>query len=398
MKTLICALLLSLAGSPALAAGSDDAFAAGAAGVVELLRNGRPAGQPFIKPATQESGIFDPIYRSQAPLIKMIKKVRPSVVVLLAGGDETGKGAAFCTGFFVDTARILGRKTLIATNAHCVEALAVGAEVKVGLYDGSDARPKMTGGRILAFGSSDHAKDIAFVELLDRSLDRPGLPLWHKLDSGEQVVAIGHPRGLTYSVSMGVVSAQQRAQLDSHFILDSIQIDAAVNPGNSGGPLFNLWGSVVGINSMIHSQSGGFEGLAFALPAQYIERALRQYQRTGDLVPGSLWMALGPKKENGKLAVQKVVDNGPAAQAGLLAGDEVLSIDGIDLASQDPAAATLALIAHVKYLSPGEKTALKVRRGAEVLAITATVRKAIKPGEERPKWAPIPPKPQPKSK
>ncbi len=426
---LLLALSVALgAALPAAAQSSDDSFAAAfgairraVAGPTDTIKN-----RNLFRLATQETGPNDPLLLAQKPLLDMIKKVEPSVVFLvmdIPSDAEKGKsaadvptvpapaapapmpqpeapkkkkkgGQALCTGFFTDSSKYLTRASVITTNSHCVEKLAVGAEISVGLYDGNDNRPKMTKGKILAFGDSNSAKDIAFVELKDASLDRRPLPLWSKLDVGETVIAIGNPLGLTFSVSKGIISALERDNLHGSFVLDANQSDVAVNPGNSGGPLFNMWGSVVGINTMIASQSGGFEGISLSVPAKYIIEAMKQFQRTGNLKIGALQVVLGPGEKESILSIQSVVPGGPAEAAHLQAKDEIVSVDGIDLSALDPVSAQKTFLAHVKYMSPGEKVKLTVRRAGQSVAIEATLGEPKAPEPERPEWAPIPPKPK----
>jgi serine protease Do len=407
MKMKISALLavvlaLAAATATARAQSSDADFSAQLGGARGLIQNEKQLGARGVVKTTQETGPNDPLLLMQSPLINLIKKVEPSTVFLVIevssssarGAASAGKGGtALCSGFFVDPKPYSNRIGIIATNSHCVEMKTVGDDIMVGLYDGNDNRPKMLKGRVLAYGDSSAAKDVAFVELQDLSQSRRPLPLWSKLDVGEQVVAIGNPLGFTFTVSAGIVSALDRDRVESQFVLSADQTDVPVNPGNSGGPLFNMWGSVVGINAMIASQSGGFEGISFTVPARWVGEALKQYARTGDLKMGSLQILLGPDKDTKKLSVQKVTAGGPADNAHVLAKDELVSIDGIDLSSMDPEDAMTELVGHVKYMSPGETTTLVVRRdGAE-----QTIRVVLgKPAPIRPAWAPIP-KPAPKS-
>jgi|GEM_PF-2204209 len=407
MNTKISAVLtLALAALPApgRAQSSDFDFSKQLGGARLLIQQEKQLNRPGFVKITQETGPKDPILLAQAPLLNLIKKVEPSTVFLVvAESTASSRGAisdvkgktALCSGFFVDAKPYSSRVGLIATNSHCVEMKKVGDEIQIGLYDGNDNRPKMLKGRVLAYGDSSAAKDVAFVELQDLSQDRPPLPLWSKLDVGEEVVAIGNPLGFTFSVSRGIVSALDRDHIDSQFVLSADQTDAAVNPGNSGGPLFNMWGSVVGINAMIASESGGFEGISFTVPARFVGMAIRQFARTGDLKMGSLQVTLGPDKDAKKLTIAKVVAGGPAARANVLANDEVVRIDDVALDSMDPEDATREVVAHVKYMSPGETTQLVVRRDGALLTIPVTLGEPVKPEPERPQWAPIP-KPAPK--
>jgi S1-C subfamily serine protease len=288
----------------------------------------------------------------------------------------------------------LGRTSIITTNSHCVEKLPVGAEIEIGLYNGNDNRPKMTKGKVLAYGNSKAAKDIAFVELVDKSLDRRPLPIWTKLDKGETVVAMGNPLGMTFSVSKGIVSATGRDRLSSEFVLDQNQSDVAVNPGNSGGPLFNMWGSVVGINSMIATQSGGFEGISLSLPAGYITLAMQQYKRTGNLQPSAMQLEVAASTTTNALTAGKASPGGPAEAAKIQPGDLILGVDGKDFAGLEPEEAMKAFLVYVKYHSPGEIITVKVKRGAQSLALPVTLAAPKPPEEPRPEWAPIPPNPK----
>ncbi len=397
MKNILSPLALALAlVVPASAGSSDSDFAASLGTIGEHLIGRAKAHNGGYKLMTQETGPNDPILLAQKPLLDMIKKVEPSVVflVMTVPNEENAKkpGHGICTGFFTDAMKELGRPSIITTNSHCVEKMAVGAEIEVGLYTGNDNRPKMTKGRVLAYGSSEAAKDIAFIELLDPTLNRRPLPLWSKLDRGEQVIAIGNPLGMTFSVSRGIISALERDRLSSSFVLEMNQSDVAVNPGNSGGPLFNMWGSVIGINTMIASQSGGFEGISMSVPSSYITLAMKQYKRTGNLKPGAIQVEISPSTETLKLTVRKVVPGGPAAAAQIQADDQLISVDGVDLAGEDNEAAMKAFLTHVKYRSPGEKIAVTVKRGGKDVVLTVTLGEAKPPEPPRPEWAPIPKK------
>lgn len=389
------ALALSVA-LPVSAVSSGSAFEASLGGMSDsLIGQAKALKRPF-HPATQESGPDDPILLAQGPLLRMVKKVTPSVVFLIMTiKDKTNpanSGTGICTGFFTEAKKELGRDSIITTNSHCVEKMKVGDEIAVGLYDGNDNYPKMTKGRILAYGNAKSAKDIAFVELQDRNLDRPALPLWTKLDRGETVVAIGNPHGFTFSVTKGVVSAIGRERYAESFALDSNQSDVAVNPGNSGGPLFNLWGSVVGINSAIYSKSGGFAGVSMSLPSHYITLAMQQYKRTGNLKLGLMQVEVSPSTTTLKLTVHKVVPGGAAAAAKMEAGDQVLAVDDVDLEAKSPTEAMKAFLVYVKYHSPGEKISVTVLRGGKRLVLPVTLGEAKPAAEHRPEWAPIPKK------
>ncbi len=382
MTTIRAALALSLLPAAALAQSADSQFSSSLGGARELVAHMRALKPSGFVQTTQETGPNDPLLLMQKPMLDLIRKVEPSVTVLVT---KDGDGEALCTGFFVDARAEGVSGPIVATNSHCVEMRRVGDEIELGLFDGNDNRPKFVKARVAAYGDSKAAKDLAFVRLEDASLARRPLPLWDKLDVGEQVVAIGNPRGFFFSVSQGIVSALDRSQIESEFVLSADQTDAAVNPGNSGGPLFNMWGSVVGINAMISSESGGFEGLSFTVPARFVRLALRQFARTGNLKIGVMETTIAA--EDSGVYLRKPVADGPAAAAGVKDGDRVLAVDGRSLEGMDPADALEELLATVKYMSPGETVALSLSRGGKTLELRVVLG-APKPA--RPKWAPLP--------
>jgi len=159
-----------------------------------------------------------------------------------------------------------------------------------------------------------------------------------KLRVGEWVVAIGNPRGLEQTVTAGIISAKHRTGImDPSSYQDFIQTDAAINPGNSGGPLLNLTGDVIGVNAAIVSESGGFEGIGFAIPSNMAEAVADALIKTGKVVRGWLGLSLQEvppsvvknmnlKGSKGAL-VADVINGGPAEKAGIRRGDVIVSFD-----------------------------------------------------------------------
>ena len=193
---------------------------------------------------------------------------------------------------------------------------------------------------------------------------------------GEWVVAIGAPFGLENTVTSGIVSAKSRS-LPGDAAVPFIQTDAAVNPGNSGGPLFNLKGEVIGVNSQIFSRSGGFQGLAFAVPIDVAIDVKDQIQHSGKVSHGRLGVAIqdvnqslaetfGLKTPNGAL-VSSVAKDGPAAKAGIEPGDVILKFEGKDISRSSD------LPPMVAQLKPGSKVTLDIWRDGKAKEVTATV-------------------------
>jgi len=182
---------------------------------------------------------------------------------------------------------------------------------------------------------------------------------------GEWVLAIGSPFGFENSASAGIISAKSRSLPDGSYV-PFIQTDVAVNPGNSGGPLFNMAGQVIGINSQIYSRSGGYQGLSFAIPIEVAMNVEKQIVTSGKVQRGRMGVSIqevnqsladsfGLKKPAGAL-VNSVEKGGPAAQAGVEPGDVILAIDGKDIASAGE------LPAIVAGMQVGETAKLQVWR------------------------------------
>jgi serine protease Do len=186
-----------------------------------------------------------------------------------------------------------------------------------------------------------------------------------KLKVGEWVMAIGSPFGLENTVTAGIVSAKGR-DLPQENLVPFIQTDVAINPGNSGGPLFNMKGEVVGINSLIYSRTGGYMGLAFAVPIDIAMNAVTQLREKGRVTRGRIGVqiqemtketadAFGLKQASGAL-VNSVEKDGPAAKAGVQPGDIILKVEGRDVHSSND------LPRIITAIRPGTKVTLNIWR------------------------------------
>ncbi len=236
------------------------------------------------------------------------------------GGPEGRQSSGFGSGF------IMSEDGYIVTNAHVVKDAS---EITVALPDRRQYKAELIG--------ADPRTDVALLKV-----DASGLPTLELGDSddlnvGQWVLAIGTPFGFDYTATQGIVSALSRSLPNENYV-PFIQTDVAVNPGNSGGPLFNTEGKVVGVNSQIFSRSGGYMGLSFAIPANVVKTVVAQLKETGYVSRGwlgvliqnvdlSLAESFGMDRPEGAL-ISKVTDNSPAADAGLKTGDIILEFDG----------------------------------------------------------------------
>lgn len=233
-----------------------------------------------------------------------------------SGGHEVGIGSGF----------IISSDGYIVTNAHVVD----GADkVQVIMKDRREFSGTVVG--------SDERSDVALLKV-----DAKGLPVVHtgdsdKLKVGQWVFAIGAPFGFDQTATQGIVSALSRSLPDGTYV-PFVQTDVAVNPGNSGGPLFDLDGNVVGVNSQIYSRSGGYMGLSFAIPINLVKNVTAQLQTKGYVSRD--WLGVGIQGMDANLArsfkldrargalVSEVNPDGPAHKAGVQPGDIIVSFDG----------------------------------------------------------------------
>jgi serine protease DegQ len=260
---------------------------------------------------------------------------------------------------------IISADGYILTNNHVVEGAD---EIEVVLNDSRRARAKVIG--------TDPESDLAILKVV---LDRlPVITLGNSdnLQVGDQVLAIGNPFGVGQTVTGGIVSALGRNQLGINTFENFIQTDAAINPGNSGGALVDVNGQLMGINTAIYSRSGGSMGIGFAIPVSTAKLVLEGIVKDGTVRRGwigvepaelspELMETFGVKARNGVL-ITGVLQNGPAAQAGIRPGDVVLEVAGNKIATVSE------LLSSVAALRPGEATAFKLQRRDDALSLNVT--------------------------
>ncbi len=264
------------------------------------------------------------------------------------GGPREFQSQSLGSGF------IISQDGYILTNAHVVETAD---EITVKLTDKREFKARVIG--------ADRRTDIALIKI-----DATGLPAVkvgdpNKLRVGEWVLAIGSPFGFENTVTAGIVSAKGRSLPQENYV-PFIQTDVAVNPGNSGGPLFNMRGEVVGINSQIYSRTGGFMGLSFAIPIDVANDIAQQLRTSGKVSRGRIGVVIQPvtkeladgfglPRPQGAL-VNSVEKGGPAEKAGVEPGDVILRFDGKAVMSSED------LPRIVGATKPGSKVTMQLWR------------------------------------
>ena len=262
---------------------------------------------------------------------------------------------------------IISADGLILTNHHVVDGAD---EIKVRLTDNREFTGKVLG--------SDAKTDIAVVKIDAKDLPYLTMGNSDELKVGEWVAAIGSPFGLDNTVPSGIVSAKSR-KLPSDQYVPFIQTDVAVNPGNSGGPLFNMKGEVVGINSQIFSTSGGFMGLSFAIPSNLAMQIKDQLVKNGKVTRGRIGVVIqsvtqdlaesfGMKTPKGAI-VSQVEKDGPAAKAGLQEGDIITAVNGRAIDSVD-----MPVI--IGSMAPGSIAKLSIIRNNKDMTLDVKVEEA----------------------
>ena len=362
--------------TPTVTAGAD----AGSSSAADALRTASTNDEL----ATTNEG-FSPrdIYKAVSPAVVHIATVTKGTSTGFFGlesGDTEGTGS----GFVIDD------KGYIVTNAHVVD----GADTMTVTFgsDGTAIDAKLVG--------EDPSSDIAVIKIDPQSKDitgglrTVGFGDSGKLQVGDPVIAIGNPFGLDRTLTTGVVSALQREipALNEFAIDNVIQTDAAVNPGNSGGPLLNERGEVIGVNSQIQSKSGGFDGIAFAVPSSTVQGVVKQLIDKGSVQYAYLGVAGGELTEEMAkeldLSVTKgvligeVTKGSPADKAGLVGsdgdsvvdgqstprgGDVILTFDGKDVTTMREVASI------VDGKEPGDTVDITLLRKGKRVDVTVTL-------------------------
>jgi S1-C subfamily serine protease len=321
-------------------------------------------------PITEEERYFSEIYN----------RVSPSVVsISVTGSSSLGQFGASGTGFVID------QQGHIVTNNHVVD----GAEdIEVNFLDGTIVRGEIVGldpdSDLAVIKVNRPAEELIPVELGDSD----------SLFIGETVLAIGSPFGQRWTLTSGIISALDRTiqGLDQYSVGSVIQTDAAVNPGNSGGPLLNLDGHVIGVNSQIASQSRSNAGIAFAIPSNLVKRVAEQLITTGDVNYSYLGISSGPEISLALIdalnlpnnlrgvVVTSVTPGGPAEAAGIRPptesgrGNRLASADIITAIDGQPVTGMSSLVSYLAGNTvPGQTVNLTVYRDGQHIDLPVTL-------------------------
>ena len=372
------ALLLAVIGLTAAGCDADDDDGGGTSAPREVTTT-----RVQVVEGLGREGGFEPgqIYERLAPGVVTVLSLFEGNVSILDEDGEGGQGSGF----------VLDGAGYIATNAHVVTSDSGGRaeSVFVEFSDGNRVQAEIVG--------VDPNADVALLKVDPDglSLTPLGLGTSRTIAVGEPVAAIGSPFGERQSLSIGVISAVDRniESLTRFQIGDAIQTDAAINPGNSGGPLLDARGRVLGINAQIKSQSGGGEGVGFAIPVDAVRRSLRELRRDGRVDYGYLgvqtlvlWPQLAERLDldvrDGAL-IQEIEDGSPAAKSELQAGEDeiefqaqslrtggdvIVAVNGRPLTRRDDLADEISAMSagdtvELELVRDGEHTTIRVRLG-----------------------------------
>jgi putative serine protease PepD len=297
-------------------------------------------------------------------LEQLYKSVTPGVVDIVASGSSSGQSDQFGnpqggsssaegTGFVYDS------QGDIITNAHVVDGAS---SFKVTFQNGTKASATLVG--------KDDSSDIAVLKVNVASSQLHPLTIGDSATvlPGEAVAAIGSPFGLTETMTSGIVSAIDRTITapNNYSIAGAIQTDAPINHGNSGGPLLTLDGQVIGVNAQIESDSGGNDGVGFALAIDNVKNVANTIISGGTVQHAYLGIHVGDAPSGGA-TIGSVQAGSPAATAGLKAGDVITAFDGKPITSADDL--TAAVAAHV----PKDKVTVTVTRGGKSISVDVTL-------------------------
>jgi putative serine protease PepD len=335
------------------------------AGLVGAIFGASSSGSLFGQ-SINLSRVTNSVERAPGSVADLAQRVIPSVVSIEASSSDGGSTG---TGFVIES------NGYILTNNHVIsEAATNNGDIDVTLNNGQKYAAKIIG--------RDAAYDLAVIKIATTGLTALQLGDSDKVAVGDSVIAIGSPLGLSGTVTLGIISAKDRAVTagetgsDNSFI-NALQTDAAINPGNSGGPLIDSTGAVIGVNSAIAtlgssfgSQSGSI-GLGFAIPINQARKTADQLIKNGKATYPVLGVSIDMKFEGDGARIaandKAILPGGPAAKAGLKAGDLITKFDGRTINTSEE------LIVAIRAKSVGDKVPLTYIRNGVTATTTVTL-------------------------
>ena len=306
------------------------------------------------------------VERPAGSVAEIAQRVLPSVVSIEA---QSGRGGSTGSGFIIDS------RGYILTNNHVIASSAMsGGDIRVRLSDGFSYDARVIG--------RDSSYDLAVIKIVAPNLKALQFGDSDEVAVGDSVIAIGSPLGLSGTVTLGIISAKDRAvtaggdDAESAFI-NALQTDAAINPGNSGGPLVNSTGAVIGVNSAIASLGTSFSGqsgsigLGFAIPINQARKTADQLIKNGKATYPVMGISVDMNYSGDGAMIAKtgvaIVPGGAAAKAGLKSGDIITEIDGRAITSSDE------LIVAIRSHNVGEKIEVTYKRDGVSKTVTLTL-------------------------
>jgi putative serine protease PepD len=308
--------------------------------------------QPAATTATTTS--LTQIYKNDAPgVVDIVVTTSGTSDTSPFGGPSGGSSQAEGSGFVYDA------DGDIITNAHVVDGETA---IKVRFQDGKVVNATLVG--------KDESTDIAVVKVNADATELHPLTIGSSANVlvGQTVAAIGSPFGLPETMTAGIVSAVDRTITapNNYSISGAIQTDAAINHGNSGGPLLNSSGAVIGVNAQIESNSNDNAGVGFAIPIDAVKSVADTIISGGTVQHAYLGVQIADTNDNTGAQVTRVVSGSPADKAGLQAGDVITAIDGKSITTSDD------LTARVNTYKPGDKATLTVKRNSSTKSLSIT--------------------------
>jgi serine protease Do len=356
-------------------------------GVIEVTVNVRPPGSLDAQPFWREVRADGALPPALGVWVEVARTVTPAVVNISTTQrrGRANPGEEFFRRFFegptppprasLGSGFIVSADGYVVTNYHVVQQ---GGDIMVRLADQRELKADLAGG--------DPRTDIALLKIGASGL--PSIPFGDsdQVAVGAPVMAIGNPFGLDQTVTTGIVSAKERF-IGAGPYDNFIQTDASINPGNSGGPLVDVHGALVGINTAIFSQSGGWQGIGFATPVNLAKDVLAQLRARGKVIRGYLGVNVMPVPpegakpagvdEPGGAVVAEIVKGAPADRAGLKPGDVIVAFQG------KPVRTPRDLTRAVAATPPGTKATLEVVGRDGKRTVTATLGELPEPQAQR---------------